>query len=1087
MVYNTFTATKPKDARDLGSGDERIAEILHYGKAQPDNYAIDVGWFFSPIFGQPRLEAPPSTLRQFANTVWCSAAIKTIIDEITSLEWNIIPKEEYEENYDEKKLNEIKAFFTYPNQNGETLTILLKKLLKDILELDAGVIVKVFSKGSYKKANYSMKTYQYSKDEDIEKGYENIEIKQLKDENIHLNEIYVRDGGSFLVNPDLYGVLPEDTPAYFQYSFYHPTQKPLAFNKREIVYMRMNPRTTSHYGFSPIQSLFSILESLNNAARFNRDYFVENAIPSGILSLMGASKDSINKFKANWDKQIRGKPHKLAMFNQEIKWTPMNLNNKDMEWLEGQKFYQRLVWAMFGVTSDELGFCYSEDTRVLTESGFKHYFELKDEDKIATLNEANNIEYITPSAINTFDVKDRKFHHYKNGVIDIMVSDNHRMHYRTMKNKTWKMSPSNEIDVNTIKLLQGGLGWKGENIEEFEIPLIKYENNKDKKREQQIKFPINEFCEFLGYYLSEGSVLKAMNEKKQYPIKVAQTNLENMKVMKPLLEKMGFRREKICWTLNNKSLAIYLHQFGDCFHKYIPKEIKNLPKDKLKILFDALMLGDGHRCKGGTAIRYHTSSKQLADDVLEVMLKLGYKASIHTTEFKNKSWKVAYTINANSTQFEPRIVLSKQRTEESYTGIMWCPSVENRRFITERNGKIGINYNTETSNRSVGQSQSRVFNRRAIKPYTQLIEAKFNNEIIPEFFPDGKIEFEFKFNVIDQNEQLLHREENWKDIELGIKTVNEVREEIGLEPVEGGDELRKPGQASPFGFPQQPNQAETNKPEEREETEKPKKPKYMSIEEFRKAVNIGLNKKQIKQEVAYDEFLVKYYGKLEDKIIEIFKEEVGNKDFGSFSRRIAKHFTTEGLAEQLFKFMKNLFTKGVQDAEKELNIDIGVTEGDEPLINQYVKEQINGYGFESGQSWPGIKGLNNTAQKEVMDTLREGVGEGESIPDLTKRIQTVFDTTKAHATMIARTESNRIVSDATYKGYIKSGYDGEVHWLAKMDTRTSDACKHLNGKEVKLGQDFEWAGNKKQKAWKGQHPPQHPSCRCTTYFKPKRD
>ena len=746
MVYNTFTATKPKDARDLGRGEERIAEILHYGKAQPDNYAIDVGWFFSPIFGQPRLEAPPATLRQFANTVWCSAAIKTIIDEITSLEWDILPKEEYEETYDENKLKEIKAFFTYPNQNGETLTILLKKLLKDILELDAGVIVKVFSKGSYKKANYSMKTYQYSKDEDIEKGYENIEIKQLKDENIHLNEIYVRDGGSFLVNPDLYGVLPEDTPAYFQYSFYHPTQKPLAFNKREIVYMRMNPRTTSHYGFSPIQSLFSILESLNNAARFNRDYFVENAIPSGILSLMGASKDSLNRFKANWDKQIRGKPHKLAMFNQEIKWTPMNLNNKDMEWLNGQKFYQKLVWAMFGVTSDELGF-------------------------------------------------------------------------------------------------------------------------------------------------------------------------------------------------------------------------------------------------------------------------------------------------------------------------------------------------TETSNRSVGQSQSRVFNRRAIKPYTQLIEAKFNNEIIPEFFPDGDIEFEFKFDVIDQNEQLLHREENWKDVELGIKTVNEVREEMGLEPMEGGDELRTPGQAQPFGF--QPNQAETNKPEEKEEIkEEPKKSK--TLEEFKKVINFGIAK-NIKEEEAYDVFLVKYYGKLEKKVIKIFNEEVGNKDFGSFSRRIAKYFTTEGLAEELFKFIKNLFTVGVQDAEKELNIDIGVTEGDEPLINQYVKEQIDGYGFEGGQSWPGIKGLNNTAQKEVMDTLREGVGEGESIPELTKRIQTVFETTKAHATMIARTESNRIVSDATYKGYIKSGYDGEVHWLAKMDTRTSDACKHLNGKDVKLGQDFEWAGNKKQKAWKGQHPPQHPSCRCTTYFKPKRD
>ena len=55
---------------------------------------------------------------------------------------------------------------------------------------------------------------------------------------------------------------------------------------------------------------------------------------------------------------------------------------------------------------------------------------------------------------------------------------------------------------------------------------------------------------------------------------------------------------------------------------------------------------------------------------------------------------------------------------------------------------------TETSNRSVGQAQSRVFIRRAIKPMIEILQNKFTNEIIAEFY-EGNPECELKFDYID--------------------------------------------------------------------------------------------------------------------------------------------------------------------------------------------------------------------------------------------------------------------------------------------------------------------------------------------------
>jgi len=828
---------KKADVKEVDVGDVSIRESDGIHKAYIPEF------LYKPPFGYPRKENIP-LMRQLAKNPYVYGVIKTLADEAASTHYDIVYKEEAESTPElDNIIIDIKKFLDNPNKNKESFQHILRAAVKDICEVDSGVIVKVFNK------------------------------------KLQLVELFARDGGSFLINPDIYGYLGnraeyvepldinyvvspqspdwsarlnqytleyKEAAAYFQYGS-TAMALPVPFGRREIIYLMMNPQSNNIYGLSPVQILSDIIMTLVYGANYNLDFYMNSNMPEGIIQLLGANKDQIRAFRERFDSQFKIKDKvtgfmrkigfKYPIINQEAKITPFQLEPKVMQILEQQEWFTKLVWSCFGVTPDEMGFCYSEDTRVLTNNGFKYYWELNSKDKIATIIEENNsIEYIEASSIETFDVKDRKFHHYKNNCVDILVSDNHRMYYRTVKIDKYRMSPSNEINVNTVKFLQGGLIWKGESLKEFKIPFVEYNNNKDRNREQQIIYNINDFCEFMGYYLSEGSVLKKMVENKQYPIKISQTNEEGIKIMTSLMDKLGFRRECDCWKINNKSLAIYLSNFGDSNNKYIPEELKNLPIDKLKILFNALIVGDGYRTEEGTYVRYSSNSKRLAEDVMEIMLKIGYKTSISVNEFKNKNWNTNYVVSGNLTQLEPRVIIDKQRSDVNYTGVMWCPVVKNRPFITERNGKLGIHYNTQDSNKAVSQTQSAVYKRKAVKPMLSLIKYHMDKEIIAEWGEDAFNNLEFKWDDYDLDEDIKRYSLLQMQISMGLKTSMMVAKEEGIDV----EELKKQKEeaeekenakfekqnslSNPFGNEEEENPEE--KPKEKKEKKEVEKKSF---------------------------------------------------------------------------------------------------------------------------------------------------------------------------------------------------------------------------------------------------------------------
>lgn len=323
-------------------------------------------FLYKPPFGYPRY-TDLVTVRRLAAMPYVEMCINTIIDEACSINWDIVAKPGKEDSKTFKEhRDQVLAFYNNPNTNKESFEELRRKYLRDVLEIDSGVLNKVFNQAG------------------------------------QMVEMVARDGATFTKNPDIYGkytdrddlildgeILPEkrngtiadpgfmtsadarERAAFFQYGWITGA-RPVPFGRREIVWFERNGRTDTLYGRSAIEVLAETIQTLIYAVEHNLEYFNDNSIPKGIIGLEGSDSEEIEAFKDQWIEQQRKKDtagnwkkqfHNVPVVGKTPVFTRIQFSNAELELLEGQKWWAKLVWAVFGVTSVELG--YTEDAKGL--------------------------------------------------------------------------------------------------------------------------------------------------------------------------------------------------------------------------------------------------------------------------------------------------------------------------------------------------------------------------------------------------------------------------------------------------------------------------------------------------------------------------------------------------------------------------------------------------------------------------------------------------------------------------------------------------------------------------------------------------
>ena len=346
--------------------------------------------------------------------------------------------------------------------------------------------------------------------------------------------------------------------------------------------------------------------------------------------------------------------------------------------------------------------CYDDQTEVLTNNGFKKFFECTDDDLFATINENGFLEYQKANHYFEYDYNGQMFN-YANSKINLCVTPNHNIYYRTV-HKPFMLQQAQNIKQKNLYFKRTAK-WDGIEQEYFCLPSI--EQNTGKNRTQvlpEIKIPMEDFLTFVGYYLSEGSCGVAdytkYNKGREYMVSIAQTKKHTKEIMRHNLNKLPFNiiETKRGFQINNQQLWNYVKDFGYSYNKKIPNELLKLSPYYLKYLFEGLMLGDGSStiCKNGSYKNtYYTSSPFLRDQFQELCLKLGYASNVYKDDRIGRINKngvqryINYQIRIQKymTDLDKDTRYSKSPEITTYNGKIYCVEVPNHTLFIRRNGK----------------------------------------------------------------------------------------------------------------------------------------------------------------------------------------------------------------------------------------------------------------------------------------------------------------------------------------------------------------------------------------------------------------
>ncbi len=125
--------------------------------------------------------------------------------------------------------------------------------------------------------------------------------------------------------------------------------------------------------------------------------------------------------------------------------------------------------------------------------------------------------------------------------------------------------------------------------------------------------------------------------------------------------------------------------------------------------------------------------------------------------------------------------------------------------------------------------------------------------------------------------------------------------------------------------------------------------------------------------------------------------------------------------------------------------------------------------------------VDETTAKILAQQFTTGLEAGESVKDISKRVQGVFDFSEKHrATRIAQTETIGAVNKGALEGNRQSGVVWGTQWLAALDDKVRDDHNSEHGNSVPLDDTFPVTGLEYPGDQSVGEMAQFINCRCTT-------
>jgi len=632
-----------------------------------------------------------------------------------------------------------------------------------------------------------------------------------------ISRLYSVDPKTMIINYDKYG----NIISYQQEIDGRKVEKEI--KPEDIIHIRFLPIPGSPYGVSLIEPNIDIIDRKVSVEEAIYNSMRRHGIGHKWVLYVGTEKDGQTPPDATMD-NIAKKLEDINEMNEIVLPWFMKLETIDEEGIEGVEEYydyfqtQLVVGLMcpeeaLGQGKGSTEACYDEKTEILTKNGWKKYTELTSDDEIATYNPTQDaIEY--HKSID--DVNEHIYEHdgpmihFKSQKIDMMVTPEHRMWVNknpTLTRKKWEFVTAEEI-------YNSNSHWAIKSRATREEPYYKISNH-----------DIN-LMKLYGYLISEGCI-----NHNNTMVRLSQKKEDCANRIKSVLSSSEYDfRESFNsikgyeWRCYDNELCKQMSKFGsNCYDRHLTREVLNRNIVLLNYLLEAALDGDGtyDTRDNRNNCEYSTTSKQLADDILEIAIKCGYRAHITFSEDARDNRVGMWRVRIDLSNKDYCIITPSMCEKIYYKGKVHCLNVPNHIYLTRRNDKVAIQGNTARVKSIMYERMIKAYQRRLSKILrTEL----FNDILLENGFrvkdeKDMPIRVNVVFNSVTEEDEALRAKwlgnllRGFQEGQIPF-TLNEIRGFFDLPP-------REDMEVIPEGR-KEPEEGEEAESEEEEEEEKPK-------------------------------------------------------------------------------------------------------------------------------------------------------------------------------------------------------------------------------------------------------------------------
>jgi len=360
------------------------------------------------------------------------------------------------------------------------------------------------------------------------------------------------------------------------------------------------------------------------------------------------------------------------------------------------------------------------------------------------------------------------------------------------------------------------------------------------------------------------------------------------------------------------------------------------------------------------------------------------------------------------------------------------------------------------------------FWRGTIMPEWELLASTVTERLLPLLgMEDMEARFDFASNLAIQESMTDLRSADREDVRAAIMTINEVREQRGLRPVDWGDEpvgfgIGGASVFTPFTAdePIDPNDMPND-------SAAPKTPKGKSYPDA--FVSRSFSRRL---DMAADAFM-----SMQRKLFVLQRQETAKNLVDGIPVFNAKAWQ-ETFKQHGGPLYARVALVSAQEAVQQARRSIPKIPTFDPLhpeIKTWLERRVD--------LWASL--VNAETGTLIQGEINEANALGESIPQIQERLEKVFKFNDAVRTeRIARTEMLSTANRARLASYEQSGEVEGLRWLAAHDDRTRDSHADADGQTVPIHTPFTVGGAKLDAPGVGANGTMGPAsevinCRCT--------